>query len=120
MARIILAEDDAATRSMLARALAGDGHAVTEAADGQAALDALTADPSAVDVLVTDVEMPAIDGVELAKRGLAANPKLKVLLISGMAEGLKRAATLGPSGARTLLKPVTLDKVRQEVRLLLG
>ena len=66
----------------------------SQAEDGQAALTALLADPSAVDVLVTDVEMPLLDGVELARRALAAKPDLKVLLISGHAQGLDKAADL--------------------------
>ena len=120
MARILLAEDDGSTRSMVARALAGDGHTVTEAEDGQAALAALLADPGAVDVLVTDVEMPGIDGIELAQRGLAAKPGLKVLLITGHAGGLSRAEGLAAPGVRSLSKPATLEKVRTEVKALLG
>lgn len=120
MARILLAEDDASTRSLLARALAGDGHTVSEAEDGEAALSALLADPAAIDVLVTDVEMPGIDGVELAKRGLAAKPGLKVLLITGHAGGLSRAEGLASASVHSLSKPATLEKVRAEVKSLLG
>ena len=120
VARILLAEDDAATRSMVARALAGDGHGVTEAEDGQAALAVLLANPAAIDVLVTDVEMPGLDGIELAKTALAARPSLKVLLITGHAGGLSRAEGLAAPGVRSLSKPATLEKVRAEVKALLG
>lgn len=120
MARILLAEDDTSTRSLIARALAGDGHSVSEAEDGQTALSMLLANPGAVDVLVTDVEMPGIDGIELAKRGLAAKPGLKVLLITGHAGGLSRAEGLAAQGVRSLSKPATLDKVRAEIKTLLS
>ena len=120
MARILLAEDDASARSLLARALAGDGHVVSEAEDGQAALDLLLANPSGVDVLVTDVEMPGLDGVELAKKGLAAKPGLKVLLITGHADGLSRAEGLSAPGVRSLAKPASLEQVRAQVRALVG
>ena len=120
MARILLAEDDTAARALVARGLAADGHAVSQAEDGQAALTALLADPSAVDVLVTDVEMPLLDGVELARRALAAKPDLKVLLISGHAQGFDKAADLIGRTVRSLAKPATLDRIREEVRRLLA
>ena len=120
MASILLAEDDAAERGLLARGLAGDGHKVTEAENGAVALQRLLANPSAVDVLVTDVEMPELDGIELARKAIAARPGLKVLLISGFAGGLERAADLNAQGVRSLVKPVALEKVRGEVKALLG
>ena len=84
------------------------------------ALQRLLANPSAVDVLVTDVEMPELDGIELARKAIAARPGLKVLLISGFAGGLERAADLNAQGVRSLVKPVALEKVRGEVKALLG
>jgi DNA-binding response OmpR family regulator len=120
MASILVAEDNPSERGLIARGLASDNHTVTEAENGQVALQHLQANPSAFAVLVTDVEMPELDGVELATRALAANPALKVLLISGMAGGMDRAKDLVARGARTLVKPVALEKVRAEVRALLG
>lgn len=120
MAHILLAEDDATGRGLIARALASDGHQVTEAENGLLALQHLTAGATTFNVLVTDVEMPELDGIDLAKRALAAQPGIKVLLISGFAGGTDRAAGLVAQGARLLLKPAPLEKVRAEVRLLLG
>jgi CheY-like chemotaxis protein len=62
MARILLADDDAATRDLVKRALAIDGHAVTSTQDGTEALDAITATPSGFDLLISDVQMPSLDG----------------------------------------------------------
>jgi DNA-binding response OmpR family regulator len=120
MASILLAEDDATERGLVARGLAADGHRVIEAENGAVALQRLLADPSAVDVLVTDVEMPELDGIELARTAIAARPGLKVLLISGFAGGLERAADLNAQGVRSLVKPVALEKVRAEVKALVG
>lgn len=120
MAAILIAEDDATERGLLARGLAGDGHAVTEAENGLVALQKLTAAPGAFAALVTDVDMPELDGIELARRALAANPALKVLLMSGYAGAVDKAADIVAKGARALTKPVALDKVRAEVRALLG
>lgn len=120
MARILLAEDDGAARALMARGLASDGHIVTEVEDGQAALDRIQADPTGLDVLVSDVEMPLLDGIELARQALALKPGLKVLLISGFAEGLEKAAGLGTAGIRRLGKPASIEKVREEVRALLA
>ena len=120
MARILLAEDDTATRALLARALTADGHTVTEAEDGQAALQAMAGAPSAVDVLVTDVDMPGLDGIALAQQARGLKSDLKVLLISGFADGLGRAYEVGSLGVRTLLKPASIEQVRQEIRALLG
>ena len=120
MARILLAEDDTATRQLMARGLTSDGHTVREAEDGQAALAAMTTEAAAIDVLVTDVDMPGLDGIALAERALALKPGLKILLISGFADGLGRAAKLQSAGVRTLSKPASIERVRQEVRSLMG
>ena len=119
MASIILAEDDAAERGLMARGLAGDGHTVIEAENGQVALQHILANP-AIAVLITDVEMPELDGIELARRAMAARPGLKVLLISGFAGTIARASDLLAQGARSLVKPVPLERVRAEVRAIAG
>lgn len=120
MANILLAEDDAAERGLLARGLAADGHKVVEAENGQLALQHLLADPAGFSVLVTDVEMPELDGIELARRAFSSNPAIKVLLISGFAGSMDRAADVIARGARSLTKPVQLEKVRAEVKALAG
>ena len=120
MARILLADDDRATRDVIARALEADGHRVMQSGDGQEALDRLAANPGSIDLLISDVEMPVLDGVTLAERALAAEPHIKVLLISGFAEGLERAEQIIGHAVRSVSKPFTLDKLRAEVRALIG
>ncbi len=120
MARILLAEDDASARTLLSRALRNDGHQVIEFEDGQSALARLMAEPSAVDLLVSDVEMPGMDGITLATNALKANPSLRILLMSGYAGGLDRASNLFAAGVRCLPKPASLENVRDEVRAIIS
>jgi CheY-like chemotaxis protein len=96
MARILLADDDAATRALVQRALGVDGHDVAATQDGAEALEKLQAGNARFDVLITDVQMPGLDGVTLIERGLALHPKLRVVLMSGFADEIGRAAHLKP------------------------
>ncbi len=83
MARILLAEDDENMRIFLARALERAGHEVSAVGDGDAALAlAGTAD---FDLLLADVVMPGIDGIELARRVSALLPELRIMFITGFA-----------------------------------
>jgi DNA-binding NtrC family response regulator len=119
MARILLADDDAATRDLVRRALAGDGHDVIVTQDGQEALDALLATPTAFDLLITDVQMPVLDGLALARQAKVAAPKLRIVLMSGLAHGFKGTDALKPNLRTTMTKPFTLDQMRQTVRQVL-
>ncbi len=118
MARILLADDDKPTRDLVKRALESDGHVVEIAQDGSEALDSLTSGGPPAEVLVTDVNMPGLDGISLAKRAEALVPGIRVLMMSGFAEELERAKATG--GRVTVLsKPFTLEHVRAAVRDLL-
>ncbi len=118
MARILLADDDATSRDLVQRALGADGHTVDGTHDGVEALERLGA--ADYDVLVSDVQMPAMDGISLAEKALAARPGLAVVLISGYAEQLDRAKALKGRKVGTLLKPFTLEQMRAAVRAALG
>jgi two-component system, cell cycle response regulator CpdR len=120
MARILLADDDAATRELVKRALEAEGHSVHATQDGSEALDCVEgADAQKFDILVTDVEMPLLDGVALAQRALK-QPNVRVLLMSGFAEQLDRAKALKSTQVAVISKPFTLEDVRSSVRKLLG
>ncbi|MBX9863849.1 MAG: response regulator [Hyphomicrobium sp.] len=119
MARILLADDDGATRDLVKRALESDGHTVSITQDGMEALETLTTGPG-FDVLVSDVHMPGLDGVELARRAIAAAPELKLLLMSGFAEELERAQALKTASLGVIIKPFSLDQIRAAVRALLA
>ena len=116
MARILLAEDDAATRDLVQRALGLDGHEVVVTQDGMEALEKLQAAPARVDLLITDVQMPVLDGIALAEKALGVNPKLRIVLMSGFADELGRAGHLKAKIARVITKPFTLEQICSAVR----
>jgi two-component system, cell cycle response regulator CpdR len=116
MARILLADDDAATRDLVQRALATDGHSVVSTQDGAEALDKLREAPDSFDLVITDVQMPGLDGIALAEAGTAENAKLRVVLMSGYSGELDRADRLKSRISQILVKPFTLEQVRSAVR----
>ena len=118
MARILLAEDDPSMRGFLARALIKAGHVVVDVADGEAAMTWLV--KSEFDLLLADIVMPGIDGIDLAKRANRGAPELKVMLITGFAAvALKAKGELDPS-ARVLSKPFHLRAIVDEIDKLLA
>jgi CheY-like chemotaxis protein len=116
MARILLADDDAATRELVQRALATGGHAVSSTQDGAEALDKLQQAPGSFDLLMTDVQMPGLDGIALVEKALAANAKLRVILMSGYADELERAQHLKSKISQVITKPFTLEQIRAAVK----
>ena len=120
MAHILLADDDQATRDLVKRALTSDGHQVDLTQDGAEALETLTGAADSFDVLVSDVHMPGLDGIELARQASVAHPKLKLLLMSGFSDELERAQALKLPNLAVIMKPFTLEQVRTAVRALLG
>ena len=113
--RIILAEDDESMRAFLERALARAGYHVSSFANGLEAYEQLRKEPFTL--LLTDIVMPQMDGIELARRASELDPDLKIMFITGFA-----AVTLNnetPKDARVLSKPFHLkDLVREVDRLL--
>src|SRR3954469_19159516 len=83
MARILLAEDDDQMRAFLSRGLRRAGHAVEAVPDGEAAL--VQSQAAEYDLLLADMVMPGIDGIELARRGAARQPGIRVMFITGFA-----------------------------------
>ena len=91
MARILIAEDDDIVRAFLVRALGGEGHDLTETADGSTALDALNASNGKFDLLLSDVKMPGMDGIELALATGRHHPDVAIMLMTGYADQRERA-----------------------------
>jgi len=112
MIRILLAEDDASMREYLARALERVGYAVTSVDRGTLALPLLEAE--VFDLLLTDIVMPEMDGIELAQRAAALAPQMRIMFITGFAAvALKNGAA--PPQARILSKPFHLRDLVLEV-----
>ena len=80
---VLLVDDDPLVRSLLGRALSNDGYAVLAAADGEEALALASALNGQLSLVVTDIRMPVMDGLELASHLIELNPKLPILFISG-------------------------------------
>jgi PAS domain S-box-containing protein len=115
---VLLAEDDPAIRALSAQILTAAGWEVAAAGSGPDALARLAGLP-AVDVLVTDVVMPGMDGRELADRVRAAAPGVRVVFVSGYAPSEVLPADLGP-GEVFLPKPFTPDQLARAVRGVVG
>lgn len=109
MARILVAEDERAVREFVRRALAHEGHDVTLVEDGLQALDVLQGET--FDLLLTDIVMPAMDGIALALKVARDKPDMKILLMSGYAAERQRAHNLNELIHRVIAKPFTLREI---------
>jgi two-component system cell cycle response regulator CpdR len=117
MTRILLAEDDDAMRGYLARALERNGYDVTTAATGREALDYV--ESGTFDLLLTDIVMPEMDGIELAQRAQALSHAPKVMFITGFAAVALQANDAVPN-ARLLSKPFHLKDLVAQVDQMFG
>ena len=111
MPRILLAEDDDSLRGFLARALERAGYDVVACADGDEAAAILDQD---WDLLLTDIVMPGMDGIEVARQAAARHPGLRIMFITGFAAVALSAAQASPQ-AKVLSKPVHLRDLVGEV-----
>jgi CheY-like chemotaxis protein len=116
MVRILLAEDDGATRELVQRALGLDGHNVVVTQDGAEALEYLRSAAAPVQLLISDVQMPGLDGIGLVEASLKVVPGLRIVLMSGFADELGRAEHLRGKIARVISKPFTLEQIRSAVK----
>jgi diguanylate cyclase (GGDEF)-like protein/PAS domain S-box-containing protein len=113
---ILLVEDEPSVRELAKRILTRQGYQVTTAIHGRAALDWLQERGSAVDLVLSDVVMPVMDGGDLADRVAELFPGAKVLLMSGYAEELvMRPGGLGPDRA-FIAKPFSPNELLRKVR----
>jgi len=115
MARILIAEDEEAVRTLCVRALSGDGYEVLSAADGAEALDLIEHEDGRIDLLVTDIQMPVMDGIALALAAARDHPDLTILLMTGLADQRERAHGLDALVHEVLTKPFSLAEFRLAV-----
>ena len=113
MAHILLAEDDESLRKFLAQALVRAGHDVTDFGDGSEAWECLKG--YRFDLLLTDIVMPGMDGIELAKRAAEMNAALKIMFITGFAAVALHPSSQAPKQAKVLSKPFHLCEIVAEV-----
>ena len=115
--RILLAEDDESLRNFLTRALERAGYEVESCPDGETAVEALD---QPFDVLLTDIVMPGIDGIEVARIAASRQPGLRIMFITGFAAVALSARDQAPAGAKVLSKPVHLREIVAEVERMMA
>jgi two-component system cell cycle response regulator CpdR len=113
MAKIILAEDDEDMRRFLVKALEKAGHHVTAFGEGASAFEEIK--QTTFDLLLTDIVMPEMDGIELARRAAELDPHLKIMFITGFAAVALHPDSKAPKDAKVLSKPFHLRDLVAEV-----
>lgn len=117
-AKILLAEDDHDMRRFLVKALQNAGYDVASFDNGLSAYHRLREEP--FELLLTDIVMPEMDGIELARRATELDPDIKVMFITGFAAVALNAGNHAPRDAKVLSKPFHLKDLVNEVGRLLA
>ncbi|MBC7582674.1 response regulator [Tardiphaga sp. vice352] len=115
MMRILIADDEESMRVLVARAIALDGHEIVTAQDGAEALEILTDQDGAFDLLLTDIKMPVMDGIALALAAARDFPEVIILLMTGFADQRERASGLNAIVHDVVTKPFSVADIRTAV-----
>ena len=115
--RILLAEDDNDMRRFLVKALENAGFEVASYDNGLSAYNRLREEP--FELLLTDIVMPEMDGIELARRATELDPDIKVMFITGFAAVALNPDSQAPKDAKILSKPFHLRDLVSEVQKML-
>src|SRR6201992_1497599 len=116
--KILLAEDDNDMRRFLVKALENAGFAVASFDNGLSAYQRLCEEP--FEMLLTDIVMPEMDGIELARRAAELDPDIKIMFITGFAAVALNSDSAAPKNAKVLSKPIHLRELVSEVQKLLA
>src|SRR3954452_22467046 len=116
--KILLAEDDNDMRRFLVKALQNAGYDVASFDNGLSAYNRLREEP--FELLLTDIVMPEMDGIELARRATELDPDIKVMFITGFAAVALNPDSRAPKDAKVLSKPFHLRDLVNEVQRLLA
>lgn len=117
--RILVVDDSDVVRRTLAEALEGRGYRVYTASNGQRAWELMRQNPFFYDVVVTDVMMPAMNGLELLRKILAVFPWVKVILITGYPDPVLIDTAQKLGAVAVLPKPCSLEQMYRTLRLAL-
>ena len=118
MPKILLAEDDTDMRRFLVKALQNAGYEVISFDNGLSAYQRLREEP--FELLLTDIVMPEMDGIELARRASELDPDIKIMFITGFAAVALNSDSKAPKNAKVLSKPVHLRELVTEVQKMLA
>jgi CheY-like chemotaxis protein len=115
MPKVLIADDEDSMRQLVARAIAMDGHEIVTAQDGAEALEILTSADGAFDLLLTDIQMPVMDGIALALSVARDFPDVTILLMTGFADQRERASNLNALVHDVVTKPFSVADIRTAV-----
>ena len=115
MPRVLIADDEDSMRTLVARAIAMDGHETVTAQDGAEALEILAREGGAFDLLLTDIQMPIMDGIALALSAARDFQGLTILLMTGFADQRERASNLNAIAHDVITKPFSVADIRTAV-----
>lgn len=115
MARVLIADDEDSMRKLVARAITLDGHEAIAAQDGAEALEILVREEGGFDLLLTDIQMPVMDGIALALSAARDFPQMTILLMTGFAEQRERASNLDAIVHDVITKPFSVADIRTAV-----
>ena len=115
MSRVLIADDEESMRTLVARAIAMDGHDTVTAQDCAEALEILTRENGAFDMLLTDIQMPIMDRIALALSAARDFPDLTILLMTGFAHQRERASNLSAIAHDVITKPFSVADIRTAV-----
>ena len=118
MPKILLAEDDNDMRRFLVKALENAGFVVSPHDNGMSAYKRLREEP--FEMLLTDIVMPEMDGIELARRAAELDPDIKIMFITGFAAVALNPDSQAPKEAKVLSKPFHLRDLVNEVQKMLA
>ncbi|MFZ5913737.1 MAG: response regulator, partial [Pseudomonadota bacterium] len=117
---ILLVEDEEPVRAFASRALAGKGYTVLEANGGEQALEIMRTHQGRIDLVISDVMMPNMDGASLLKEIRAIDPVIRVIFVSGYAEEAFRNNDEPLGDFAFLPKPFTLRQLAARVKEVMG
>ncbi|MFH1825795.1 MAG: response regulator transcription factor [bacterium] len=117
---ILLIDDQENLRSLLAQALRSNGYLVTTAVDGQAGLALFNENKDKIDLVLTDVNMPGIDGFQVLTQIKASNPKEPVILLTGTNQEMADYVGTELKADGVLYKPYKVDEVLATIKKLLN
>ena len=112
---ILVVEDDAIVRMLIVDVLEELGFKVLEAESSETALELINNEDTVIDLMMTDVGLPVMDGKELAQHTRRLRPTLPILLASGYAENIEL-----PPGMQMIAKPFSIDQLRDKIKGMLG
>jgi two-component system, cell cycle sensor histidine kinase and response regulator CckA len=114
-AKIMVVDDEPISRRGLCRLLSRDGHTMIPAGDGLEALEIFTKDPSAVDLVLMDLDMPELDGQQTQLRMRALRRDIRIVFLTGFVEETRKRELLDEGASAVLAKPCEAETLRSVI-----